>query len=1131
MKSLVEERVPKYLLNVYDEAIASKSVKDATKSKRETSVTRVYGGGCSIRRLNEHRLVDGFESKKDAEIRTLNDKFQISSGLKRRHKPVGDLEKLADTWRSKECLDYVNGLPDGESINFSMLARKFGLKDVNCKQKDNKGQIVKEFLKSKGVDVGKFSYHAKMNEEGVNIRRKKKRLDNFNRISVPMDPTPQQVTADLILKVEEGKYTLGELVVPIKFKKIVVTKDGHVKEEEFTLCGRKDRLINIRQNLYERHKLYYRVPKSDCEIENMTKEDVIEYLMSINEDICNVDDDVEELKDRLKYFQRRRHLMMWHDGATICNHGHILFTCSEVYDKAIHLTDQEALHKYGRKVDVQETIEKPEIYMFARCPGTTVLTAYSSTRMDDIMELDTPVIFDNGMEVYDVMRFFKGDGPSCQFESGQQKGGNYFCWTCGIPSYRVKDYVHAAYRKNISLHDRQQKVLTSNVSCSKSREGFTNLYEKLTKAQIIEELDDREIKWTASDTSADLLNLLKTNMHGIQRVPSLLFNRPEDDIEDLMLGHYEILPCEPLHDIENHIKNLFEEIPHHMGDDKKPIKEFLVAVFNGKECKRGCDYRLSLIKVFGYFKEKYPEHAITEILYTLCEIQKILYLQESQRTVANVLHLYIQSFLHAIMINIAFGKNIKSSTERKFYGKYYHAIISHVCDQYRIVDGRSSNTENEERCFNTLKTTSNNTSNHFPDHIISNAFIRCQVSKDFNDDDTILRTEAAITKTYNSIFNDVKDSIISFEIMEKYPWEYQALLEKIADYLKEGVFWREVRDGVKFMDVDKVESKLNLHHFRSSNISKELDHVQRCWENSCLNNPDKLIPAFKIKVEDNLGRTSIKILKTLSHKEILTEYSSVQSINNDELCESSIEINPELSIINSTPKCDDNITYQTGISHSSAYGEVQESCTTDESAPILGCEDLNEPCNSNFVDFVTSTPKCSREGIKTLQGLIDNKVPKQDCIDTEQDCVIQVKVNEPVFPRKDGKNYDETTIRLIDVFGETEFVQEYASLKNKVQKYPSQEFYWQEYRYIVAKLEVKLKVTHDKIMEELKSIQRNRLKYNYISLSLLPNEGDDKPHVDELIGKLKSIALLKPIFYITTSAATTKTRGTITNSK
>ena len=52
----------------------------------------------------------------------------------------------------------------------------------------------------------------------------------------------------------------------------------------------------------------------------------------------------------------------------------------------------------------------------------------------------------------------KGDGPSCQFVSGQQKGGNYFCWICGISHKRTADYAHAAYRNNFSVIDRVAKI-------------------------------------------------------------------------------------------------------------------------------------------------------------------------------------------------------------------------------------------------------------------------------------------------------------------------------------------------------------------------------------------------------------------------------------------------------------------------------------------------------------------------------------------------------------------------------------------------------------------------------------------------------------------------------------------------
>ena len=65
----------------------------------------------------------------------------------------------------------------------------------------------------------------------------------------------------------------------------------------------------------------------------MTAVDIIQYLCLINEYKDEGDDvDIMSLKNKLKYFHRRGHLIIWHDGATICNHGHVLFTCSEVYD-------------------------------------------------------------------------------------------------------------------------------------------------------------------------------------------------------------------------------------------------------------------------------------------------------------------------------------------------------------------------------------------------------------------------------------------------------------------------------------------------------------------------------------------------------------------------------------------------------------------------------------------------------------------------------------------------------------------------------------------------------------------------------------------------------------------------------
>ena len=56
-------------------------------------------------------------------------------------------------WQSEEDLSYVNNLDDGALLNFSDLARTFGLKDNDAYGKDNKNQVVKQFLVNNGINI------------------------------------------------------------------------------------------------------------------------------------------------------------------------------------------------------------------------------------------------------------------------------------------------------------------------------------------------------------------------------------------------------------------------------------------------------------------------------------------------------------------------------------------------------------------------------------------------------------------------------------------------------------------------------------------------------------------------------------------------------------------------------------------------------------------------------------------------------------------------------------------------------------------------------------------------------------------------------------------------------------------
>ena len=74
--------------------------------------------------------------------------------------------------------------------------------------------------------------------------------------------------------------------------------------------------------------------------------------------------------------------------------------------------------------------------------------------------------------------------------------------------------------------------------------------------------------------------------------------------------------------------------------------------------------------------------------------------------------------MHALLLQIHFQGHLKTLTERKIFGAYYHSLIRHASQQYRLFCGRTINAEKEEATFYGLKTSANLTFNHQPDHVI-----------------------------------------------------------------------------------------------------------------------------------------------------------------------------------------------------------------------------------------------------------------------------------------------------------------------------------------------------------------------------------------------------------------------------
>ena len=583
--------------------------------KNDTAVLRAFGTDISLNKRNQLRMIESFETLSECQERS-------KQVLKKNH--VGN---ILTPWREDECIGYLNSLPDGHLISFKSLAEEYGIVNKNLTSPANGGQVLKEFLKKRGIDTERFNYRGKSNSNEPRLRRRKRKLDFLHNVSFPCDMTNEKVKQNLTEKILDGTYTAGDLIVPQKFRKISC-KDGEPNVEEFTVSGRKISLELIRKKHYIKYEKYYRLFSED-DVNNFTRGDLVRELDRINElkdEYLNLE--TACLMDKFKSFNGTRNLQFWHDGSCIANHSHLLMAVNILYDKAIFYTDEEFEASNGNKIDIQSEIESPFLYIVARCPSDDHQLLYSDSRNEDIRHLKDPIIFGQ-YKLHDTVRFFHGDGPACETEAGQQKNGHYPCWLCPAHFKKGNKLEYLISLPHLDLQDRCTKILDSVASEDKIASSITMLYSKLKVHEIVDELHQRRIKFSIDEKKESLSQKLVSEMHGMQRLPSLI--NSDRNLLFTFLSNYEILGCEPLHDVKQHIDNLYAELPSHLSKtEKKIMEDTILNSFSQKELKRGVDYRRSLVYLNSKLNGKIDK-TIFGILSTLCEIQRILYGEERER--------------------------------------------------------------------------------------------------------------------------------------------------------------------------------------------------------------------------------------------------------------------------------------------------------------------------------------------------------------------------------------------------------------------------------------------------------------------------------------------------------------------
>lgn len=396
------------------------------QSMEKEGVNTVMSSRLSWRKFDKMRKDDALEScsslhqtpkRKRSESTTSSENVPPA---KRKHGSPLNLEDSA----KEDLLSKARLWGENELVNWSELARQYGI------TKSNGGQSVKEFLKENNIPVA-------LREQRVQRfpRRKRKKLPGG--IPFPMSRPSSFHRKKLFDLVQAGNVVQGEPIVPVSVPEFAVDKSSKaITQTSSTVFAKKISLLEIRKKLLEKHQSLGIIRKSS--ISSSSSQPVF------------------------------RHLKVWHDHSSMSGHGHLLVLVSTIYDPSFFLTQSEA-SELGMNFDIQSTVESPEVHIFGRSSSSLDDQAlFSAARNECIKELDKPLELTDGLKVFDVLRFFHGDGPAQQFESGNSVGGVYCCVGCGVKWDRIDDIAYAYRCQQLSLADRQlfllQGVAWKNIS-------------------------------------------------------------------------------------------------------------------------------------------------------------------------------------------------------------------------------------------------------------------------------------------------------------------------------------------------------------------------------------------------------------------------------------------------------------------------------------------------------------------------------------------------------------------------------------------------------------------------------------------------------------------------------------------
>ena len=833
-------------------------------SYNQNEIDTFLASGASFNNRDRARLATYFETPQAAKSRTESNVLKIRSGIK---KPKNHIGKMTNyTYDKQGFKKYITSLKPGSRISWRNLSIKFDVRNKIGSRPSNAGQVLMEVAKSFGIDVSRFNADQRLSGRDYiqRVRRARHKLMH-KKVSIPTPRPTRKLHAEIRRKITSGELYVGKNIAPKSWKRNKISKSGKLEETEITVYGRKIPLQNIRIQMNKDQDQFLKI-RSDEDYNNLTEEMICQRFTTLNMEVPS-----ENPLQVLKQLERTRNLKVWHDHSDILNHSYVSFMISALYDPVVFLSNQEYREKYPERppVDVPSAVERPYLYILGQSKSSDLdKLSYTTTRLEDIESLSFPTIH-NGIQIYDKLRVFSGDGPARQFEAGHQRGGNFSC-LCGIPVKAHQNLECAFQFYSPSLSERvkifKQGILWKSFS-EKNISPFTNL----KKDSLRNELHARGID-TFEKTKAEMQEELSSILHGIQRPPALLCT----DAQIPSMSYYEIPPCEPLHDLTNLVQNLITELPVHIENKQTQaeFEKFSSVTVGDKNQLKGSDARLFAVKLAKFASQKFAEKKIAPEILQLCtslvDIISICYSHYSERTPKKILRLYNQSFSFSYLCRSIIG-NPQKMTARKFYGCHFHCMTVHAPQTYRIFCLRSLIPEQEERSFGDLRRISLNTSNRQCGKVIENAILRFNAQQRTDRGDSYRKQETMISQQAK-LLPESEDSKFPVKILQSRPYLFQIHCERIADFLQEGqnTWWSLQGENIVFHDgPSHPEQHLtSLQHFRSTSIQDMNIILKSAWQ-KCIQDfeAEKIqLPLLKIKLFDETPRI------VRNHSKLFTYY-------------------------------------------------------------------------------------------------------------------------------------------------------------------------------------------------------------------------------------------------------------------